>query len=132
MKIDNTNVYEMGIIRDAYQKAKASEGEEFSKILDRVKTEKDKEKLKEACRDLEAVFVGMVFERMRSTVWREGLIPESYGEKIFQSMLDEELAKKASSGEGLGISRMLYEQLVHAIGDASQSAARTADEKLDE
>lgn len=126
----------MGIIKDAYQKAKANEGEEFSKILDTIQTEKDKEKLKEACRDLEAVFVGMVFEGMRSTVLREGLIPESYGEKIFQSMLDQELAKKASSGEGLGISRMLYQQLSHSIahatGDGSQSAEGPAGEKPDE
>lgn len=112
MKAGNINSYNRDIIRNVYDRAEAEKGKDFGKILDKMQKEKDRKKLKEACQELEAMFVSMVFERMRATVRKEGFIKESFGEKMFQSMLDKELAKKASSGEGLGISKMLYDQLV--------------------
>lgn len=86
--------------------------EQRDQMPDVVQKGNDRERLMEACRQLEAVFVNMVFERMRSTVKGDGLIKESFGEKMFTSMLDQELAGNACSGDGLGISTLLYRQLV--------------------
>lgn len=68
-------------------------------------------KLKKTCQDMESVFLGLMLKNMRNTVMRSSLIPESNGEKIMRSMLDQELATKMSKAGGIGIASMLYKEL---------------------
>jgi len=111
LKISSINGYGEDIIKNAYFQAEDIQSDDFEKILEQARKDKDDEKLKEACRELETVFVNMIFKRMRATVPQGGLVQENMGQEIFQSMLDEELAQKASDGEGIGIAKMLYNQL---------------------
>lgn len=111
MKISNINGHGEDIIKNAYSKARDVQSGDFERMLEQAKKEKDDKKLKEACTELETVFVNMIFKRMRDTVPRGNLIPESMGEQVFRSMLDEELVRKVSKGEGTGIAKMLYDQL---------------------
>jgi len=66
-------------------------------------------KLREAHRDLEAFFVGMVLSEMKKSVRKDsGLTDGGRGEEIFDKMLTEQQAKAiAGRGDGLGIATML-------------------------
>jgi flagellar protein FlgJ len=111
MKIDGINGYGSDIIKDTYKRVQQDTGKDFARLLDKAQSQRDKERLKEACKEMEAVFINTVLERMRATIIREGLIKESLGESIFTSMLDGELAQKISEGGGTGIADLLYRQL---------------------
>ena len=67
-------------------------------------------KLKKACQDFESIFLFHLLKAMRSTVPKDGLLEDDLGSDIYTSMMDEELAKKMSSGKGIGISDMLYKE----------------------
>ena len=72
---------------------------QFQKSMQSVDTIKEKQiveavenkKLKEACQDFEAILLNNMVTEMRKTIPEGGLFEKSYGEKIYQSMLDEEM-----------------------------------------
>ena len=73
--------------------------------------------LKEAAEEMESVFVYQMLAAMRKTISSGGLIEKNSGERVFESMLDEEWAKKLSAKSGPNsISAMLYRQLSHQLG----------------
>ena len=86
-------------------------GGDFEKMLESVRNEKDSAKLKKACRDLEGVFVSMMFKQMNSSVQKSGLIDEGYAGGLYREMLSEKYAEEAVKGEGMGIAKMLFKQL---------------------
>ena len=79
--------------------------------------EEQRAALKDASEDLESVFVFQMLDAMRKTIASGGLIEKSSGERIFESMLDEEWAKKLAAKSGPNsISAMLYRQLSRQYG----------------
>lgn len=68
-------------------------------------------KLKRACQDFEAMFVGYVLKSMRKTVPEGGFIKKSAGERIYREMLDMEVASSISKNRGMGLADVLYNQL---------------------
>ena len=89
----------------------SQDGGDFEKMLESVKNEKDSAKLKKACRDLEGVFVSMMFKKMNGSVQKGGLIDEGYAGGLYREMLSEKYAEEAVKGEGMGIAKMLFKQL---------------------
>ena len=83
----------------------------FEEILQQVQGEKDEKKLMEACRNLESVFVNMMFKQMQSTVEKSGLTDGGYGEEIYNDMLTEKYAEEATKGSGLGLAQVMFKQL---------------------
>jgi len=79
--------------------------------LQKAYSEKDKEKLKEACQDFESIMLQMVYKEMKKTIPESEAIPEDSGREIYQSMLDEKLIGKASNSTQIGLGKMLYEQM---------------------
>ena len=73
--------------------------------------DKEQQKLRKTCQDMESVFINLMFTNMRKTVQRSELLPESMGEKIMRSMLDQEMATKMSRAGGIGLADLLYQQL---------------------
>lgn len=71
----------------------------------------DHKKLKKACQEFEAFFMNKLFSSMRKTVQDSGLVKKSMGEKIFTDMMDQEIAKESSQGQGIGLSKMLYDAM---------------------
>lgn len=71
----------------------------------------DDEKLKELCKDFEAIMVSMMIKSMRSSVPQDGLIPDTFGEDVFRSMLDDQYAALMVQRQDFGIAQQLYEQL---------------------
>ncbi|MGF7057736.1 rod-binding protein [Brassicibacter mesophilus] len=73
-------------------------------------TNNDKELLK-ACQDFEEIFVHMLLKEMRSTIPEDGLMEKSTAREIFEDMYDQELANSMSKNNGIGIAKMLYNQM---------------------
>lgn len=71
----------------------------------------DDAKLREAANDFEAIFIQQMLKTMRKTSFESDLLPKSEGEKVFQSLLDEQYALLSAKSGSLGFSEMIYQQL---------------------
>ncbi len=85
--------------------------ENFAKALEKATKKDDKVALQKAAEDFEAIFLNMILQSMRKTVPENGLIAKSNGEKIFESMLDQSYAEQMAHAGGIGLSKMIVEQL---------------------
>ncbi|MCR4442626.1 MAG: rod-binding protein [Peptococcaceae bacterium] len=95
------------------------ESGDFQRIIRQVQQEKDDKKLKEACRDIEAVFIHLMLRQMRSAIPQGGLLPESSAAKMYRDMLDESYSSLiAGSRDSLGLADMLYRQLKEQAGES--------------
>ncbi len=112
MKIDN-NLMLTGLHQQATSLGQVQKTEDFQKQLELAIEKQEDKELQEACKQFEAFFIQQLWKEMRSTLSNDGLIPKSQGEEIFQEMLDAEYAKEATNNEGIGLAKMLYEQLRH-------------------
>ena len=72
------------------------------------------QKLHDISKQFEALFVNQMVSEMRKTVVRSGFIPESHAEKVYQSMLDTDYAQKIADSEQVGLSKMIYQQLLRS------------------
>lgn len=75
------------------------------------KEPKSREQLNKIAKDFESILVFQMLKSMRSTVPKSELLG-GYRSEMFESMFDQELANEISKGEGIGLSDMLYKQLV--------------------
>ena len=80
-------------------------------------------RLREVCREMEAVFLNILLGKMRDTIPERTLVPRSSGEKMMQSMLDIELTRVMASNGGIGFGELLYRQLSRP--GLSSSSAQT-------
>jgi len=95
----------------AASKAQNSENK-FQEILNKAaKGKEDDEKLMDACQQFESIFVHQMISQMRAAIPEGGLFEKSQGEKIFQDMLDEKYAENISKAGGIGLAKILYNQL---------------------
>ena len=76
---------------------------------------KEAAKLQKVSRDFESIFLAYMLKTMRSTVEKGGLLAENQGEQIFSEMRDEELSKGMANAGGIGLSRLLVEQLKQSL-----------------
>lgn len=79
----------------------------------------DRKSLREACQKFEAIFVGYMLKEMRKTVPESSLFPETPAEKIYRSMLDDEVAKSACQAGGIGLADMVFNDLVNNTQEES-------------
>lgn len=108
MKINNINQNLMNMAKTSSEKAKSSN---FEEKLKEASKKQDDEGLKEACQQFEAYFIKKVFSEMRNSNNVEGYINESRSEEIFTDMLDDEYSKEISKSDGIGIAKMMYDQM---------------------
>jgi len=96
---------------------------EMDALRKRLRNDPSKEqKLREACEGFESIFVQKMWEQMRATLPKEGYL-HSKEEEFWQSMFDQELAKKMTAAGGIGLADMIYEQLSTKLTDASRTTA---------
>lgn len=69
------------------------------------------EELKKACREFESVFTYELLKSMRKTIDKCDLFHGGEGEEIYESLLDQELAKSMSGYGSNSLSGLLYQQL---------------------
>lgn len=72
-------------------------------------------KLTKVSKDFESIFLAYMLKTMRQTVPKEGLMEESQGEEIFSGMRDEELSKGMANAGGIGLSKLLVDQLKQSL-----------------
>ena len=73
---------------------------------------KTNEQLKSVSQEFESIFVQQLLKSMRSTVQKSGLF-DSHATRMFESLHDEEMAKLMSDQKGIGLAKIIYEDLVH-------------------
>ncbi|HUU40103.1 MAG TPA: rod-binding protein [Desulfatiglandales bacterium] len=67
--------------------------------------------LKKTCAEFEAIFIDLMLKSMRKTITEVGVLGESNEDKMFKSMLDENLAVGIAKAGGIGLGDMLFENL---------------------
>jgi flagellar protein FlgJ len=77
-------------------------------------------RLMETCRDFEAIFMGELLKSMRKTVPQGGMLANSFGQDVFQSMLDDEYAKQMASSHSTGLAEILFQQLRPKLNPSSE------------
>jgi len=103
------------------QKAAAElEQSSFNKVLDKARQAEDDKRLREACQEMESVFLNQVLSTMRSTVPPNALLGRSQAEDIFQGMLDQEYAKSASKTGSIGLAEIIFRQLKQTMDTAQE------------
>jgi peptidoglycan hydrolase FlgJ len=83
------------------------------KRLDKGRPDPEKEKkLRKACADFEAIFINYIFKAMRQTVPKNDYMPQMPGKDTYSMIMDQKVAEDLSRrGGGIGLQKMLYEQL---------------------
>ncbi len=71
----------------------------------------DEEKLKKACMEFESIFVQQLLKSMRQTIPESGVFGESSQKNLFQSLFDQELSRNLANQRGLGVGKMLFDQM---------------------
>jgi flagellar protein FlgJ len=68
-------------------------------------------KLREACVQMESLFIHHLLKEMRATIHKSGFIGGGRAEEIYTSMLDAETALEISKTRGIGLAEMMLRQL---------------------
>jgi peptidoglycan hydrolase FlgJ len=91
------------------------------------------EKLHQAATQLEGVFLQMVMNAMQDTVPKESIFgDESASEETWQSMLTDQRAQAMAQNGGLGIAKVLEQQLrSQVLSDASREAHTEVQRRID-
>ncbi|PIE68996.1 MAG: hypothetical protein CSA21_04790 [Deltaproteobacteria bacterium] len=86
------------------------------------KGEDKEQKLREATKGFESIFIGKMWQQMRATVPKDDYL-HSKEEAMYLSMFDRELSEKMADAGGIGLGKMLYDSLKDKLTQASQDAA---------
>ena len=70
-------------------------------------------RLKRTCAEFESIFIELLLKSMRRTVDEGGIVGGTNEDKIFKSMLDENLALGISRAGGIGLGEVLFKQFRH-------------------
>ena len=77
------------------------------------KKAKELHRLRESCREFEAIYVNEMYKSMRKTVPDSELFgKKGMAEEVYREMLDMEMARQTASGDGMGIGKAMYQQLI--------------------
>ncbi len=79
-------------------------------------------KLREACKGFETIFITKLWQEMRATLPKDGYL-HSKDEEFYLSMFDQEVSKKLADSGGIGLGKMLYDQLKASMEDASRTTS---------
>ena len=74
-------------------------------------SEMEAAKLKDACRDFEALFIKQMLDTMRKTVNKSGMLDGGMAEDVFEDMLYDEYSKSMADTGSFGIARLMYSEL---------------------
>ncbi|MBI5893019.1 MAG: peptidoglycan DD-metalloendopeptidase family protein [Deltaproteobacteria bacterium] len=70
----------------------------------------DKEDIKKAAQDFEAIFINYMLKTMREGVSKSGLLHGGNAEEMYTSMMDEELSKAIAQKGGIGLGSILLKE----------------------
>lgn len=86
--------------------------ETLARRLREPSAQRSPKELAGAAAQMESLFIHHLFQVMRKTVPDDnGLLGKSNAEKMYTDMLDEELSKRIAEAGGLGLGKLIVEQL---------------------
>lgn len=88
----------------------------FKPMQQENQTAQVEKKLREVSEMYEKHFMNEMVKSMRSTVTESGFIKVNQGEKIFREQLDQEYVDAWGKKGGIGLSNLIYDQLVEKYG----------------
>ena len=71
----------------------------------------EQKKLKTSCEEFEAILTNVLFKSMRETIPKANHEEGDNSRELYESMLDDAVAQQLSHGPGLGLGKVLYQQL---------------------
>ncbi|MGH7507080.1 MAG: rod-binding protein, partial [Longimicrobiales bacterium] len=83
----------------------------------------EEKRLRQACAQMEGVFLAQLMKAMRETVPHDGVVDGGSGEDMFTAMMDEHVSGVASARQDRGLGAALFRQL--------REAFLASDERLD-
>lgn len=75
----------------------------------------ERAQIRRMAHELEGVFLNQLFQAMRASVPRGGIIEAAPGQELFTSLLDERLASQAAERMKDGIGEALYRQMAKRL-----------------
>ena len=109
----------LGMQKDLTKTQAQKTGEDFKEILERATQNNDDKELKEACDELEAYMLGMVFKQMKESMLQddeEALVPKGDYTNTFEDMMINTFSENMVKAGGIGLSDQLYKQIKTAYG----------------
>ncbi len=100
----------------------------LGKVDSDISSTVEKQRLKETCEDFEAVLTGYLFRSMRQSVGKEESETEGLAEGFYYEMLDQAVARELSRRPGLGLAKLLYEQLSSNSRENTEPTTRKPDQ----
>ena len=73
----------------------------------------DEGKLKKACEDFETIFISQMLKVMRQTITKSGLLDGGSQQDTYLSLFDEELSKSMAKRGGIGLGKILYQNIMN-------------------
>ncbi len=80
-------------------------------------TREASERLNRACAEFEALLVQKLFQTMRASIPKSGLIDGGSAEAIYTGMLDQKVAEEMAFRGGLGLSDRMKAQIIGRLND---------------
>jgi flagellar protein FlgJ len=71
---------------------------------------KSDEEIKDLAMQFESIFIHQMIKEMRKSIHKSDLL-NSFSLEMYESMMDEEIAKEMSKQKGIGLGDVLYRQL---------------------
>ncbi len=68
-------------------------------------------RLKKACADFESIFIYYILKSMRKSLPQDSLFDNSQGQKVYKSMADQAMSENIAGGRGMGLGKLLHNQL---------------------
>ena len=90
--------------------------------LDAAPPRDDVAQLRKVATQLEGVFMAQLFQAMRDSVPDSGLTESGSGEKMFTSMLDDQLAQVSAEKMQRGLADVLFRQLSRQLPGTKEGA----------
>jgi flagellar protein FlgJ len=81
--------------------------------------------LKDVCKDFESIFLGYMLKTMKAGGPKSDFLGKSQAEGIFTEMRDDELAKGMAKAGGIGLGKLMEEQLLRSLGKAPQKTLKS-------
>ncbi len=75
----------------------------------------DETQLRRVCLEFESIFIQTMMKAMRNTIPQTTFFGKQWGKEIFESLFDAEICKMVSQKGGLGLGKILYEQMIQKL-----------------
>lgn len=76
---------------------------------------KELAQLRKVSQDFESLFLAYMMKTMKAAIPKSDFLGQSTGEQVFTEMKDEELAKGMAQAGGIGLARLLEQQLGQSL-----------------